>query len=261
VITFSVKSDLEATISQFARVMDKQMPFAVSKALNATAVAAKEEILRQLPSLTDRPNTATMRGWWHEYAKKERLTTTVQFRPGGGRNKNPRDWLHALVYGGPRKLAGFERALAGTGLLPSGYVARPGNAAELDAHGNMSRQQLSSIISYFKGSGRLGTQSMTDKQRAVMNRDNKRSAKLGISYVLSANGRGVPGIWRKTTAGSGESMLEPIMIFVAKPSYRAQLDVPGIAQRVIKERFAEELSKSVAEAKRTAIPKTQMKLI
>jgi hypothetical protein len=62
-IQISVKSDLEATVSQWARTMGDQMPYATALALTRTAKAAKEEVERQLPSLIDRPTPYTMRGF------------------------------------------------------------------------------------------------------------------------------------------------------------------------------------------------------
>lgn len=263
-ITFSVKSDLEATISQWARVAGDQMPYATAVALNRTATAAKEEIERQMPSLIDNPTPYTMRGFRLYRAKKERLVAEVDFRQAMGRGTQARDYLAPIVYGGERKLKAFERSLQRVGLLPSGMAAVPGSGATLDAYGNMSRGQITQILSYFKAFGEQGYRAnITDKRKASMAKGSKRTGWVGTSYFVGKpnGGRHPAGVWMKTKTGADSSVIKPIIIFVTKPSYRKTLDVPGIAQRVIKDRFAEELSKSVAEAKRTAIPKTQMKLI
>lgn len=263
-ITFSVKSDLEATISQWARVAGDQMPYATAVALTRTAKLAKEEIERQLPSLIDNPTAYTMRGFRLYPATKRKLLAEVDFRVAMGRGTQGRDYLSPLVYGGERKLKSFERSLQRTGLLPAGSAAVPGSGAKLDAYGNMSRGQIVQILSYFKAFGQQGYRAnINDKRKATMAKGNKRTGTRGISYFVGKpNGGRLPtGIWQKTDFGAAGSAIKPIIIFVTKPSYRKQLDVPGIAQRVIKDRFAEQLQRSVAEAKRTAIPKAQMKLI
>lgn len=263
-ITFSVKSDLEATINQWARVAGDQMPFATAVALTRTAKLAKEEIERQLPSLIDNPTAYTMRGFRLYPATKRKLLAEVDFRVAMGRGTQGRDYLSPIVYGGERKLKAFERSLQRVGLLPSGMAAVPGNAAKLDAYGNMSRGQIVQILSYFKAFGQQGYRAnINDKRKAAMAKGNKRTGARGISYFVGRpnGGRHPTGIWQKTDFGELGSAIKPIIIFVTKPSYRKTLDVPGIAQRVIKDRFAEELQRSVAEAKRTAIPKVQMTLI
>ncbi len=266
VITFPVTSDLEATINRFARIAGDQMPFATAVALTRTAKAAKEEIERQLPSLIDNPTPYTMRGFRLYPATKRKLLAEVDFRVAMGRGTQGRDYLAPLVYGGERKLKAFERSLQRVGLLPTGMAAMPGHAAKLDAHGNMSRGQIVQILSYFKAFGEQGYRAnITDKRKKAMaeGRD-KRSGPRGISYFVGKpnGGRHPTGIWQKTDFGRElGSAVKPIIIFINKPSYRAQLDVPGIAQRVIRDRFADELSRAVAEARRTAIPKTQMTLI
>ncbi len=265
VITFSVKSDLEATINRFARIAGDQMPFATALALTRTAKAAKEEIERQLPALINNPTPYTMRGFRLYPATKRKLLAEVDFRVAMGRGTQARDYLAPIVYGGERKLKAFERSLQRTGLLPSGMAAVPGSAATVDAYGNLSRGQIVQILSYFKAFGQQGYRSnITDKRKKAMaeGRD-KRTGPRGISYFVGKpnGGRHPTGIWQKTDFGASGSAIKPIIIFVSKPAYRKQLDVPGIAQRVIRDRFADELSRAVAEAKGTAIPKTQMALI
>jgi len=263
-IKISVKSDLEATISQWTRIAGDQMPFATALALTRTAQAAKAEIERQLPSLISSPTPYTMRGFRLYRATKTKLYAEVDFRIAAGRGTHGRDYLSPIVYGGERKLKAFERSLQRTGLLPSGFAAVPGSAAKLDAYGNMSRGQIGQILSYFKAFGEQGySANMTAKRKAALAMGSKRTGARGISYFVGRPGGGkLPnGVWQKTSFGELGSALKPIIIFVPKPTYRKQLDVPGIAQRVIKERFASELSKAVAEANRTAIPKAPMTLV
>jgi hypothetical protein len=263
-ITFSVKSDLEATISRFARIAGDQMPFATAMALTRTAKAAKEEIERQLPSLIDSPTPYTLRGFRLYPATKQKLRAEVDFRVAMGRGTQARDYLSPIVYGGERKLKAFERSLQRVGLLPSGMAAVPGSGANLDAYGNMSRGQITQILSYFKAFGQQGYRAnITDKRKASMAQGSKRKGTRGISYFVGKpnGGRHPTGIWQKTDLGELGSAIKPIIIFVSKPRYRKQLDVPGIAQRVINDRFADELRIAVAQAKRTAIPKVQMTLI
>lgn len=264
VIQFSVKSDLEAIVTQWARVAGDQMPFAIAVALTRTAAAAKVEIERQLPSLIDRPTPYTMRGFRLYPATKRKLMAEVDFRPAFGKGTAARDYLAPLVFGGERKLKAFERSLQRTGLLPSGYSAVPGSAAKLDAFGNMSRGQIVQIVSYFKAFGEQGySANMTDKRRAALARGNKRSGARGVSYFIGKPGGGrLPmGVWQRISFGAAGSAIKPVIMFVSRPSYKQQLDVPGIAKRMIEQHFPDELRKAVAQARQTAIPRRQMPLV
>ncbi len=248
----------------WARVAGDQMPFATAVALTRTAKAAKEEIERQLPSLIDRPTPYTLKGFRLYPATKTKLLAEVDFRPAFGRGTAARDYLSPLVYGGERKLKAFEKSLQRTGLLPSGYGAVPGSAAKTDSYGNMSRGQIVQIIAYFKAFGEQGySANTTDKRRASMARGSKRTGARGISYFVGRPGGGrLPlGVWQKTSFGVAGSAVKPIIIFVEHPTYRQQLDVPGIAKRIIAERFAVELQRSVAESKLSAIQRSPMRLI
>ncbi len=256
-IQISVKSDLEATVSQWARTMGDQMPYATALALTRTAKAAKEEVERQLPSLIDRPTPYTMRGFRLYPATKRRLVAEVDFRETMGSGTQARDYLAPLVYGGPRKLKAFEKSLQRTGLLPTGYGALPGGAARIDAYGNMARGQIVQILSYFKAFGEQGySANITDKRKAALAQGRRKTGQRGITYFVGrpGNGRMPLGVWQRISFGSLGSAIKPVILFVTQPRYRQQLDVPGIARRVIAERFADELAKAVAQAQRTARP-------
>ena len=229
-IHISVKSMLEADIARFAREAGNQMPFATAKALTLSAKAGKEEIERQMPSLIDRPTPFTLRGLKLQPATKQRLEAKVEFRPGA------RDWLAPIVFGHPRKVKAFERSIQGTGLIPSGHYAVPGAAAKLDAFGNMSAAQIRKVVSSIKGWS--GPSKQAGKRRVATGR--------GQTYFAGRPGGGkLPlGIWEKTTFAHG-SAIRPVIIFVSQTTYRKQLDVPGIARRVVLQRFPEELRQAV----------------
>lgn len=153
--------------------------------LTLILTVVKEEIERQLPSLIDNPTDYTMRGFRLYPATKRKLLAEVDFRVAMGRGTQGRDYLSPLVYGGERKLKSFERSLQRVGLLPSGMAAVPGNAAKLDAYGNMSRGQIVQILSYFKAFGEQGYRAnISDKRKAAMAQGSKRTGARGISYFV-----------------------------------------------------------------------------
>jgi hypothetical protein len=178
----------------------------------------------------------------------------VDFRPGFS-GVDARDYLSPIVYGGSRKVKAFEKSLQRKGLLPAGFAAMPGEAARMDAYGNMSAGQITQILSYFQAFGEQGySANITDKRKAAMAKGSKRTGARGISYFVGRPGGGkLPlGVWQKTSFGAMGSAIKPVIIFTKSPAYRQQLDVPGIAQRAINERFVSELHRTMAEVKARA---------
>ena len=236
-IKLDIRDMMSREIGLWAQSAGNQMPFATAKALTMSAKAGKEEIERRMPQLIDRPTTYTLDGLRLQRATKARLVSKVEFRPGS------RDWLSPIVFGKPRKLKAFERSLQGTGLVPGGYYAMPGSAAKLDAHGNMSMSQIRSIVASVRTW--QGPQQGQGKRR--------RSPRKGVSYFVGQPGGGkLPlGVWQKTTFAMG-SAIKPVLIFVSKrPGYRKQLDVQGIAQQIVRQRFPRELTAAMLHALET----------
>lgn len=226
-LNISVTSDLERQISQWARIAGDQVPFATALALTRTAKAAKEEIERQLPSLIDKPTAFTMRGFRLWPANKRTLVAVVDFRQSMTGGASAKDYLSALVYGGPRKIKNFERSLQRAGLLPSGYMAVPGAAAKIDGYGNMSRAQIGQVLAAV-GAAKAKAKRATARYFVIKDKQ---------SHLP-------PGIWMTSSKGA----VQPVIMYVKKPAYRATLDVPGIAKRVIDARFATELQAAMQQA-------------
>jgi hypothetical protein len=113
------------------------------------------------------------------------------------------------------------------------------------------------ILSYFKAFGEQGySANVTDKRKAALAKGRAKKGERGYTYFVGRPGGGrLPlGVWQRISFGSLGSAIKPVILFVTQPRYRQHLDVPGIAQRVIADRFADELSKAVAQTQRTARP-------
>jgi len=250
----SVSGDLERVVGRWAVMAGDQVPYATAVALTRTASDGKKEIERAMPSVLDRPNPYTMRGFRLYPATKTKLRAEVDFRPAFGSGSDARDYLAPQVLGGSRKLKAFERSLQRVGLLPAGYQALPGSAARIDAYGNMQRGQIVQLLSYFRAFGEQGySANTTAKRKKALAQDNVRKGTRGIVYFVGRPGDGrLPlGIWQRTSFGAAGSSIKPLAIFVRRTSYSQRLDVPGIAARVTAERFEPHLRTSMAMAMKT----------
>lgn len=250
---FGVTSDLVSRTSAWSEAARAQAPFATAVALTRTAQDGKRAVESALPAVLDRPTPYTMGGFRLWPATKIKLRAEVDFRDSFGKGSHARDYLAPQVFGGERKAKAFERSLQRVGLLPVGMAAVPGSAAKLDAYGNMARGQIVQLLSYLRAFGEQGYRAnITAKRKDALAAGGK--GKRGVAYFVGrpGGGRQPLGIWQRDDFGALGSSIKPVVLFVKAPTYRKRLDVKGITDRVITERFPVHLTTSMQQAMRSA---------
>lgn len=225
-----------------------QVRFAAAVALTRTAKAVMDDQQASLPAELDRPKPGTVRAMRIEKATKETLAATVMFNERG-RAGPVADFLRHNITGGRRPMKRSEIMLRAAGILPEGLYTIPGKEAKLDAHGNMSRGQIVSILSYFRTFGitKLNSTRMniTDKTRA-------RLARRKVDYFIvpiSDRKLGLyPGIWQRTNGDT----LAPILMFVKPGQHKKLIKFKETAERVVRRDFNRLFDQALADALRTA---------
>lgn len=252
-ITISVKADIEAARRKLDAVQRRQLPFAVSKALNETAyqVAAAEK--REMRDVFDRPTPATLNAVRYRKSTKANLQAEVYIADFLGKGNAPSRWLEAQVRGGLRRMKRFERALEAVGAMPRGFRAVPGSAAILDAYGNISGAQIVQILSYFRAFPEAGYRAnITAARKAALARGSR--ARRGVVYFSGRPGGGrLPdGIWMRTKTAWGWA-IKPVLIFVPHAVYEAIYDFAYAgrleAERVFPRAFNEALDYALRTAR------------
>ena len=233
---------LDATAAKLRGLSDSKIKTAMISAINqgayAGAKAAGDEIRSVFNSPT--PWIQKSRRYWKATKDKPEARIDLDFW-GNKQGVSSEDVLRAEIMGGQRKLKRFERALARIGILPAGMAVMPGSAAKMDAYGNMQAGQINQILSYFRAFGEQGYKAnMTDKGRARLGRDNKRSGVKGYQYFVLKKrvGRLPPGIYQRFQFASGSSV-KPVMIFSGIPSYQPRLGFYPAAEKAALERIRE----------------------
>lgn len=252
---FGVSSTLASNVKAWAEPARNQATYATAVALTRTAGDGKRAVEAALPTVIDRPTPYTMGGFRLWPATKIKLVAEVDFRDSFGKGSHARDYLAPQVFGGERKLKAFERSIQRVGLLPAGMAAVPGAAAKMDAYGNMARGQIVQIMSYLRAFGEQGYRAnITAKRKASMNAGTR--SKRGMAFFVGrpGGGRKPLGIWLREDFGQLGSSIKPVVLFVKTPTYRKRLDVRGISDRVIAERFPIHLTEAMQQAMRTARP-------
>ena len=242
---------LKATLSGMA----KQIPYATSRAINATAYKAAEDTKGEINKVFDRVTPWIAKSVRYSKSTKSDLRSTIDLEFWGNKQSvSPEMVLKAQIFGGARASKRHEVALEKAGILPAGMRIIPGDAAKMDAFGNMASGQIVQIISYFKAFGEQGYQAnMSDKRRESLARDKKKSGAKGFVYFVLKSRRGklLPGVYQRIVFAHG-SAVKPVMIFVRNTAYKKRLDFYGVAQKAVDKHFDKEFDIALADALRTA---------
>ena len=253
-IRFDLRSDIREVERMFSRLQREQTPFAASVAINNLLFRALDEEKKAMRASFDRPTRYTLNALRYLKATKKNLDGRiwVKSKSDAGKGTSPENFLLPNIRGGERKAKRFEVALRRIGILPPGWLTVPGNGAQLDAFGNMSRGQIVQILSWFEAFGEQGYRAnATSATRAKLKRGTKR--KRGVAYFASIPARErtrhlPPGIYQKVQSAFGVG-LKLVILFVRTASYRAEyFDFYGSADRYVRKHFPAEFEAQMRRA-------------
>ncbi len=123
----------------------KQLPYAVSLAVNEVASRARDDLVASLKTTFDRPTPWTLNATYLKLSTKRDLRAGLGIREFAPKGTPAWKYLGPQRDGGARGQKRFERALAATNRAAP--FAVPGPAARMDSYGNMSHAQLVQILS------------------------------------------------------------------------------------------------------------------
>jgi len=230
---------------------EKQLKFATRVALTRVAKKAEAAEGREMRDIFDRPTPFTMSGLFVRPATATNLTAEVKLKDFAGKSSSPAaTYLAAQIKGGMRGEKRFERALRSVGALPPGHRVVPGEGADVDSYGNMSRGQIVQILAYFRAFPEAGYKAnMTDKRRQALARGSR--TRQGVSYFCGSPGDRLPmGIWQRVHFAQGTA-LKPVMIFVRSAIYQAVFDFQYVAESTVEREFPAEFAAALAQARAT----------
>lgn len=246
-----------AQVQKALQAQARQVPFALSVALNRTAEWAETNVRREMTKVFDRPTRYFLRALRVIRSTKTKLQATVWFKD---RNPlaNSSDLVAPHIYGGDRAIKPMEQRLQRAGLMPVGWRVVPGGAADLDAFGNMSRGQISQLLNVLGTYKEAGYNKANAATRARLAKGNVKKGVYGFEYFVNpvGSGRGrhlEPGVYKRVRTAFGTS-LKPVLIFVRRTQYKPRLDFVGIVQRTVDVKFPVEFDAAFDRAIRTARP-------
>lgn len=219
---------------------DRRLAAAAATALTRTASDIAKAERDAMVRVLDRPRPYTLGGVGMKPATAADLTAEVFLKTEGAGGRGAGKYLRALVDGGQRRMQGWEKKLAGAGVLPSGWRAVPGAGARLDAEGNLDRRQLRQILDQLRLLMVTGPRSRGEqaKRRAA-------AARAGGAFFVLQPGQAKagPGIY----ARDGRS-ITPVVVFVTRSQYRRTFEFYGEAQRVAEQRLPQNFRRAIDDS-------------
>lgn len=212
-----------------------RIPDIAVKALNKTAEDVKAGLIDEMNRVFDKPTPYTLNALYIRHAKPNKLMAQVLIKDRGTAGKSRTEkYLLTQIYGGERKMKAFELALRHAGVLPLGMQAVPTNNAKMNAYGNVSPGFIVQILSYFRAFKEMGYRAnITDERKAKLAKGTKRKAGIEYFAVKKQNGRLSPGIWRRLSFGGATRNIQPVFLFVKRPTYRGILRWEETAERIV----------------------------
>lgn len=246
--------DVRGALAHLGRIVaaeKKQVNFATKVALTRTGQKVMVAEQREMRDVFSMPTPFTMSSLYLRPATSSNLSAEVKLKDFASKATPASKFLAAQLKGGERVQKRFERALQAVGALPPGFRIVPGDAAKLDAYGNMDRGQIVQILAFFRAFPEAGYKAnMTAQGRAKLARGGK--TRQGISYFAGRPGDRLPlGIYQRVTFARGTA-IKPVMIFVRSAVYQAVFNFEDVAKRTVDAEFGPQFALAYAEAKRTA---------
>lgn len=225
-LTLDIKSELPKAI-RWTDQMTKQLPFAISQALNSTAFDARIALNGATRQYFDRPNRFTQSAFLYSRSTKRNLEATVFTNDQQGRDRAR--YLRFGIAGGTRPQKGFERKflsqVVGTRSIPADAQLVPTGLVKLDASGNVSLATIKRIQKGLSGNARGGFFVGTPK-----------------------GGNRPPGIYRR----SREQLFPYFIATDTRSRYSPRFPMADIGQKVAQRRFGVYLRSSLEKALATA---------
>ncbi len=224
-ISVSVKglNALKASLGNQA----KQIPFATSKALNATAKKVAEAMPAEIDKAIDRPTPFTRRGVRVlKYANKANLAATVGFMDAQAK------YMKWAIEGGTRPAD--KRGVR----LPS--------AIKVNEFGNIPKGIIHQLVAVANKERKLGR--VKGRRVAISNK-----VELFYGDPTDQNGKAYPRGIYKRVAVNGRHQLIPIVVFPVTPvKYAKRFDFGAKARAVVEKEWEKQFNAALADALRTA---------
>ena len=248
----TIKTEYQDAMRQFSGLA-KQVDFAAAVALTKTAGLARTKVQENMRQVFDRPTPWVINSLRLKPATKTNLVAEVAFKDINSA-ESARTMVFPHVEAGTRRFKAMEARLMQAGLMPAGYNAVPGEAAKMDANGNMNRGQITQLLNVLQTYREAGYNKADSRTVARLAKGTKTS--YGFEYVVMRVGHPrnkhlQPGVWQRVKTPFG-SALKPVLLFVKRANYRKRLDFYGIVNQVAAQELRPQFDAALQQAMASA---------
>lgn len=226
-LTLDIQSTLPLA-TRWVQGMERQLPFAVSVALNQSAFDARTTLNTSTTRFFSNPTRFTQNAFFVQRSSKSKLEAIVYAEAGKGRDRAR--YLQYGIQGGTRRQKGFEKKflseVVGTARIPSGAQLVPTSLVKTDAAGNVSLATIKRIQKGLNGSVRGGFFVGQPRNNPSL----------------------PPGIYRRS-----REQLFPYFVVADRPArYQARFPIDQIGGQAVERVFMKHFETSLAKALATA---------
>ena len=249
-----------AAVAGMLQEAQRQARYAAAVALNRVSADIVRAERDEMRAVFDRPTRWTLNSLRTRGATKVDLVAEVYI---GETTDSRQHYLVPEVHGGRRVHKRFEELLHRRGILYRDEIAVPGDAATLDAYGNIRSREIIRILSQLKAFNLSGFDAnATNSRRSKAKRKTKRyffarqreTRTGGGAWKSGEKVQHLPsGIYLEDRADKdGGGFLKPILMFVKRANYRPRFHFYDVAKRIVDERFPMHFEREFAKAMATA---------
>ena len=246
----NVGVDLSDLMAWANKMASSQVPYATALALTKTAQLVREAEKAEMVKVFDRPTRWTLNSLYLDPARKDKPWAEVWLKDTG--DGAAAQYLEPQIKGGARTVKRFERRLQDAGVMPRGWVAIPGRGAKLDAYGNMSSQQIVTILSVMHAH-----HDIYQRETYISRKRAKRSGKQRDYFAVlphqggnraAENGGRLPfGVYQRIGG-----RVVTILFFAPAARYKPRFDFFGVARQVVNRELASQFKAAMQRAIDTA---------
>lgn len=246
-------------VRQHIRGLKDQTPFALSQTLNDLAFSSKADTDKQILRRLHKPKRYTQRAIIVKKATKRKLVARVQVNDKQRKEK----LLGHLFTGGKRIGKKLEGKLLQMNVLPRGHFIVPGEAAPLDASGNIRRAFLGKLLRELRTLKLRRNANESALPPGIWQRsevDTKRARKLARAGLATKRESELFVVHRqvknasakKTRRDKGKRAPKPLLLFVRRATYRRRFNLPETVTRRITRDLDRTFIKRFRAAERSA---------
>ena len=222
----------------------KQIPFALSRALNDVAIEVKKAEQIEMSKVFDNPTPYTLNSIFFKKATKQKLEVQIIVRNEAAKGTAPVKYLEPQIFGGSRRAKSSELQLREKGLIDNDMFWAPGSGARLNQYGNISPGLIVQILSALKAFREVGYDA--NYTEASVKRNKKSLA--GNIFVIKEWGKALyPGVYQRTKKG-----VKPLLIFLKNPQYKERFDFFKVGEEVYDKEFENKFNEAIQYALSTA---------